>query len=153
MTEIWFYHLERSPLERVLPGLLEKTLARGWRAVVRAGTSERIEALDAHLWAYTDESFLPHGTEASAHPAEEPVYLTAGGERPNAPDVLLLVDRAPPPDLETELDGLTRLITVFDGADESALADARALWKKAAAAGLEASYWKQASSGKFERQQ
>ena len=153
MTEIWFYHLERSPLERVLPGLLEKTLARGWRAVVRAGSPERVQSLDAHLWTYTDESFLPHGTGASAHAAEEPVYLTDGAERPNAPDVLLLVDRAPAPDFGSELEGLTRLITVFDGADDAAVQDARALWKRAKDAGLEASYWKQSASGKFERQQ
>ena len=37
MTEILFYHLERAALESVLPGLLEKSLERGWKAVVRAG--------------------------------------------------------------------------------------------------------------------
>ena len=50
MTEILFYHLHRQPLERVLPPLLEKSLERGWRAVVQASSEERIEALDAHLW-------------------------------------------------------------------------------------------------------
>ncbi|MGA7117695.1 MAG: DNA polymerase III subunit chi, partial [Hyphomicrobium sp.] len=39
-SEVLFYHLERQPLERVLPGLLEKTLQRGWRAVVQAGSAE-----------------------------------------------------------------------------------------------------------------
>ncbi|MDB5454933.1 MAG: polymerase chi subunit HolC, partial [Caulobacter sp.] len=33
--DVWFYHLERSALEQVLPELLEKTLGRGWRALVR----------------------------------------------------------------------------------------------------------------------
>ena len=41
--EIWFYHLERSTLDQVLPGLLEKTRERGWRALVRAeGRRERL---------------------------------------------------------------------------------------------------------------
>ena len=31
MTEVLFYHLEQQPLERVLPSLVERTLARGWR--------------------------------------------------------------------------------------------------------------------------
>ena len=60
MTEILFYHLESGRLEDVLPGLLEKTLERGWRAVVQTGTKERAESLDGFLWTYRDESFLPH---------------------------------------------------------------------------------------------
>ena len=37
MTEILFYHLEAQPLEKVLPVLLEKSLERGWSAIVEAG--------------------------------------------------------------------------------------------------------------------
>jgi hypothetical protein len=44
MTEVLFYHLEHQPLERVLPSLVERTLERGWRAVVQAGSEERVEA-------------------------------------------------------------------------------------------------------------
>ena len=62
MTEILFYHLHRQPLERVLPTLLERSLERGWRVVVQASSEERVEALDAHLWTFRDDSFLPHGT-------------------------------------------------------------------------------------------
>ncbi len=66
MTEIRFYHLLDQRLERVLPQLLEMSLARGWRVVVQATSEERIEALDAHLWTYRDDSFLPHGTVAQS---------------------------------------------------------------------------------------
>src|SRR5215470_777200 len=62
MTEIVFYQLQRQPLERVLPTLIEKSLERGWRVVVQAASEERVEALDAHLWTFRDDSFLPHGT-------------------------------------------------------------------------------------------
>jgi DNA polymerase-3 subunit chi len=61
MTEIWFYHLETQPLERALPVLLEKTLERGWRAVVETSSRERATALDTMLWTYRDDAFLPHG--------------------------------------------------------------------------------------------
>ncbi|MGZ8395340.1 MAG: DNA polymerase III subunit chi, partial [Rhodoplanes sp.] len=54
MTELLFYHLERRPVEAVLPQLLEKSLSRGWRVVVQSSSEERVEALDAHLWAYRD---------------------------------------------------------------------------------------------------
>ena len=58
MTEILFYHLQRQPLEKVLPPLLENSLERGWRVVVQAASDERVEALDAHLWTYRDDAFL-----------------------------------------------------------------------------------------------
>ena len=49
MTEIVFYQLQRQPLERVLPTLIEKSLERGWRVIVQAASEERVEALDAQL--------------------------------------------------------------------------------------------------------
>ena len=59
MPDVLFYHLQRQPLEAVLPTLLQKTRERGWRAVVQATTDERMTALDDHLWTFTDDSFLP----------------------------------------------------------------------------------------------
>ena len=41
-ADVMFYHLERQPLERVLPMLVEKTLERGWRAVIQVGSQERL---------------------------------------------------------------------------------------------------------------
>ncbi len=76
--EVLFYHLERQPLERALPALLEKTLAKGWRAVVQAASEERLAALDLALWTYADDSFLPHGTAKTGSADAQPVYLTAG---------------------------------------------------------------------------
>ena len=49
MTDVLFYHLETRPLETVLPDLLNRSLAKGWRAVVQIGSDDRLEALDAHL--------------------------------------------------------------------------------------------------------
>ena len=70
MAEIWFYHLEQSALEAALPPLLEKCLARGWRALVRGGQPERLEALDDLLWTWRDDSFLPHLAAARARGIE-----------------------------------------------------------------------------------
>ena len=66
MTEVLFYHLQNMSLESVLPPLLEKSLERGWRVVVQSTSQERTEALDAHLWTYRDNSFLPHATWRAA---------------------------------------------------------------------------------------
>ena len=147
MTEVWFYHLERARLEHVLPGLLEKTLARGKRALVKAGSPERLEALDARLWTYRDDSFLPHGRDR-ARAEDEPVFLTTGEDNPNAAEFLFLVDGA-----ETEdLAAFERCLMIFDGRDDEAAAQARAFWRRAKEAGHAIAYWRQSPQGKWEKQ-
>ena len=145
--EILFYHLEHATLELVLPQLLEKTLERGWRAVVQAGSKERMEALDTTLWTYLEGSFLPHGTMRDGHAERQPVFLTTADDRPNAADVRFLVDRAKCNDL----DGYTRVVILFDGSDGEAVADARAEWKRLTGKGYAATYWQQSASGKWEK--
>jgi DNA polymerase-3 subunit chi len=123
--EIWFYHLERWSLDRALPPLLEKTLQRGWRAVVQVGVPERIDALDAHLWTYRDDGFLPHALADDEHVSEQPIVLTEAQENPNGAEALFLVDSAQPGDLT----GYQRCILIFDGNDQDSLKEAREHWK------------------------
>lgn len=149
MPEVLFYHLERASLESVLPGLLEKTLERGWKAVVRARARERVDAIDALLWIYREDSFLPHGS-GSEFAARQPVFITDGPEKPNGAEVLFLVDGASAD--QDELSSFVRCVTIFDGGDEAAVGAARAFWKRAKDAGCEATYWKQADSGRWEKQ-
>lgn len=146
-TEVVFYHLERQPLERVLPSLLEKTLERGWRAVVQSGSEERLAALDTALWTYTDESFLPHGTRKDGHAADQPIYLTTGEETPNGAGVRFLVDGA----VAASFEGFSRFVYLFDGRDEEAKATARSQWQAAKTAGVSVTYWRQNDAGRWEK--
>lgn len=153
MTDVWFYHLQRETLENALPPLLQKTLERNWRAVVRAGGQERVDALDAHLWTFRDDAVLPHGRAADGFAARQPIYLTAGTELPNGPHALFLVDGAAPGDWTApDLTLLERIVLIFDGRDEIALAEARRQWTAAKAAGHPATYWKQSAAGRWEKQ-
>jgi len=147
MAEVLFYHLERQPLERVLPVLLEKTLERGWRAVVQTASQEYAEALDAHLWTYRAESFLPHGLASEREASRYPIVLTPDGANPNGAQVRFVVEGAPLPDAGD----YARVVVLFNGGDDSALAAARASWKAAKAAGHEATYWQQSETGKWEK--
>ena len=149
MTEILFYHLDRQPLERVLPELLEKCLERGWRTVVQVASNERLEALDAHLWTYRDESFLPHGTprEGAGVAELQPVWLTTEADNPNGASVRFLADGAEVLDIA----GYTRVVMLFDGNDPDAVDKARESWKKVKAEGHEATYWQQSERGRWEK--
>lgn len=145
MTEILFYHLESQPLERVVPVLLEKTLERGWTAVVEAGSRERAEALDTVLWTYRDDSFLPHGLAGQETDARQPVLLTTGSDNPNGANVRFFVDRAVPQDVA----GYDRVVFLFSGHDPDAVTEARAAWKALSTPANVVTYWQQDASGRW----
>ena len=146
MAEVLFYHLQGQPLERVLPTLIERSLERGWRVVVQSSSEERVEALDAQLWTYRDDSFLPHGTHREATAAEQPVLLTVDEHNPNAAAVRFLIDGAPvPPDAQS----YQRIVLMFDGTDDDAVADARTRWSAAKAAGFAVTYWQADDTGRW----
>ena len=146
MTEVLFYHLQGQKLEGVLPTLLERSVERGWRVVVQGSSEERMDALDSHLWVYSDDSFLPHGTWREAEAVEQPVLLTVTDANPNAATVRFLIDGAlVPADAAT----YQRLVLLFDGDDEEAVAAARAQWSDVKAKGFEATYWQPDDSGRW----
>ena len=150
MTEVLFYHLKGQTPEQVLPALLAKSLERGWRVVVQASSDERVEALDAHLWTWREDSFLPHGTWRDAEAAEQPIVLTANEENPNRATVRFLVDGA---NLSGDTTGYQRIVLLFDGDDPEAVEAARARWSEAKAAGAEVTYWQADEHGRWRRQE
>lgn len=147
MAEVLFYHLTESTLEEALPGLLEKSLERGWKAVVQTGTEERRDALDAHLWTFRDDSFLAHATDREPHPADQPVLLTTGTGNGNAAEIRFIVDGAVPPDLT----GYQRAVFLFDGHDEAQVEGARERWKRLKGESHAVTYWQQTPERRWER--
>ena len=122
LTEIRFYHLQRTSLEHALPVLLEKTLERGWRAVVMARSRERVDSLNGMLWTYRNDSFLPHGGAEDGNGAvSENVGMF---------------------DLCCEL---------FDGSDAETVNAARTRWTAYLKAGHHLNYWQQNAGGGWEK--
>jgi len=148
VCEVWFYHLERTGLDQALPELLQKTLTRGWRALVRTPDRNRIEHLDGWLWSFRDDSFLPHGLADEPQATRQPVLLTAAADNPNAAQALFLLDDAEPGPLED----YERCIILFDGRDEQLTAAARRRWTVLKGAGHPVSYWRQSGEGRWEKQ-
>jgi DNA polymerase III subunit chi len=149
MTEILFYQLNGQKLEQVLPPLVQRSLERGWRVAVQASSDERVEALDAHLWTWRDDAFLPHGTWREAEAAEQPVLLTVNAENPNGAVVRFLVDGAAVP---ADAAAYQRLVLLFDGDDPEALETARTRWANAKNEGFDVTYWRTDENGRWQRQ-
>ena len=145
--DVWFYHLTTQPLEKALPTLLERSIERGWTAVVQMSSQERLTALDNFLWTYAEESFLAHGTAADGDPELQHVYLTTGPENPNEAEVRFFIESAR---VSPVLDGsgvYERIVVMFDGNNDEELQAARAQWKELKAKELELSYWQQDENG------
>lgn len=143
MAEVGFYHLLSTPLERALPKLLERAVGQGHRAVVHAGSPERVEHLNALLWTYDEAGFLPHGSARDGNAALQPIWLTDKWENPNGASIVFLVDGVAGDDLSP----YARCIDMFDGNDGDAVAAARNRWRAASAAGHTLTYWQQTEKG------
>jgi DNA polymerase III subunit chi len=146
MTSVAFYHLQKWPLDRALPKLLEKTIETGNRAVVMAGSDERVEALNTLLWTYENESWLPHGSRKDGAPEDHPVWLTINDENPNQSQFLFLTDGAS----SDHVGEFERCFELFDGEDDTAVTAAREHWKTYKDAGYDLTYWQQTDRGGWE---
>ncbi|WP_105431952.1 DNA polymerase III subunit chi [Neorhizobium sp. T6_25] len=145
MTEVLFYHLTESKLEEALPALLEKSVERGWKVAVQTSADVRRDFLDAHLWTFREDSFLPHGTDASPMAEAQPVLLTSAAENGNGATVRFLVDGAEPPPIAN----YDRIVFMFDGYDTVQVDNARAQWKKLKGEGHALTYWQQSEEGRW----
>lgn len=143
MTEIRFYHLTRSTMGQALPELLEKTLSRGWRAVIRLNDDVRLDELNKQLWTYRKTSFLPHGSAKDGAGEDQPVWLTTQDDCPNDAAVLFQLDGA----TGMALDKYDLVCDVFDGNDFEIVEQARARWVSYKKEGHKLAYWQQGERG------
>lgn len=147
MTEVGFYHLTTRSLDWALAKLLDRALSLGKRAVVLAGSTERVESLSSQLWTFDPNSFLPHGTAKDGMAEHQPVWLTADDENPNGAHFVMLIDGQ-----ETaRLADYERCFEIFDGRDSGQVERARAHWTAYKAAGHTVTYWRQNDAGGWEK--
>jgi DNA polymerase-3 subunit chi len=146
MTSVAFYHLKKWPLELALPKLLEKTTKTSKRAVVIAGSDERVEEVTALLWVYKNDSWLPHGCSKDGDPEDQPIWLTKTDENPNASQFLFLIDGA----TSSHVGRFERCFELFDGNDEVAVGTAREHWKSYQDLGYDLTYWQQTDRSGWE---
>lgn len=145
MAEIHFYHLTSTPLERVLPKLLEKAVQGGFRSIVRVESEEKAEWMNNMLWTYDPNSFLPHGSTKDGFVEQQPIYITSGEDNPNNANLLIVTDHSEFPSGAA----YDRVIDIFDGSDIQLTTQARERWKKYKAAGHALEYRQQAENGSW----
>jgi DNA polymerase-3 subunit chi len=150
MSEVLFYHLESRSLDDALPGLVDRSLQRDWRVVIRTESADRAQAIDMHLWTWNEESFLPHAQLGDGNAATQPVLITVEDGNSNGATVLFLVGGAVPENWN-DVD-FARVVILFDARDANAVSQARSTWKTVKDLGHDATYWRQSAQGKWEKQ-
>ena len=142
MAEVLFYQLTASPLEASLPELLERSLARGWRVLLRCGSEAGMASLDEHALDL-ERGLVP----AARHRAGRARGAAADLSHPRRrePERRQRADagRRRPRRRTAEMAGFERTCLLFDGHDARALEAARADWRAVKAAALPAKYWAQ----------
>ncbi len=142
-TTVQFYHLLSTSATRAVPKLMEKALKSGSRVVMLLDSDAALKQMSDALWSNDPASFLPHGTVRDGHIAEQPILLTVTEENPNNADILCVLGGAIP----ASVSGFTKLLDVFDGANEDEVARARLRWSHYKAQGLALQYVKQQPGG------
>lgn len=145
--ELLFYHLQVAPIERVLPDLLFKSLEKGWRAVIETCSVQEAEAIDAMLWTFADDSFLPHGKSGEPFSQDQKILVTADNENLNQAEIRFFVDAGD----VTAHSGYQRLVYIFNGHDEKAVTRARGQWQAGQDAEMTMTYWQQNEAGRWEQ--
>lgn len=145
--EVLFYHLTEATLEEALPPLVEKCLERGWKVAIQTSSEERRDALDARLWTYREDAFIPHGTDQEPHASEQPVLLTISDDNANGATIRFLVDGAEPAALES----YQRAVFMFDGHDTMQVEAARKQWRTMKLEGHAVTYWQQGPDRRWQK--
>jgi DNA polymerase-3 subunit chi len=140
-----FYHLTRTPLERVLPVIAHKLLDEGGRLLIVAEEEAARVKLDELLWRYSAESFLPHAQAGTGDDSLQPVLIAEVPQAGNGARNVALADGV----WRDEALGFDRAFHFFD---EDRIVEARAAWKGLAdREGVERRYWKQNDAGRWEQ--
>ncbi|WP_455478455.1 DNA polymerase III subunit chi [Bartonella sp. B10] len=137
--DILFYNLIRSTLEDVIPTLVERAMTRFGKVTIQCVNKERCDAIDTHLWVYSDESFIGHGTESDKYSNFQPVFLTTGQENPNDAKIRFLTEGA----ICSDINSYQRIVVIFDGRNDEQLDLIRTQWKKYKMENHNLTYWQQ----------
>lgn len=147
MTQVSFYHLTSTPIQRALPKLLEKIVAGGNKALVVTGSEEEAEQLNQLLWTYNPDSFLPHGTMKDGRLEDQPILISTETTPVNKASMALVTNGQIPDNLER----FERILDIFDGNNAEAVTAARNRWMVYKEAGHNLTYQKQTEMGGWEK--
>lgn len=146
MTEISFYHLTTSTMEKSLPKLVEKIYDLGHKIVIFFDDMQKMQIVDDLLWTYSQKTFLAHGTLNDEMKEVQPIYLTTQEENPNLATILIKVGNK----LPEYFPSFHKVIDIFSANNEIDLLAARERYKNCKTS-HNVSYYKQNADGSWSK--
>lgn len=160
--DVAFYQLNRTPLERALPKLLEKIYGSGMRALVLCDSQEKVELLNNMLWTFSPGAFLPHGFQGD--PKRHPIWLSTSPENVNDANIIVVTNgeviststEAPKQEKEKDKDKDTphpyeKCIDIFEGSCQESTLSARERYRIYQSRNCTLTFWKQDTDGAWEK--
>jgi DNA polymerase III subunit chi len=144
MTEIRFYHLTVTPLEKALPQILRKVMEGEKRAVIQFNDMNLLRKIDDMLWVFSQRQPIPHGTKQDGYEADQPLYLTTEEENPNKAESLINIGKNGFSEFAHKF---SQYIDIIDGNDASELEEARKRYEAHKNSGKNVTYFKQDANG------
>lgn len=136
-----FYHLTRSPLDRVLPRIAQRLHDDGERLLLLSEHADQRRHLDMLLWTYAPDSFLPHAEAGAGDDTLQAVLIAPEPTDASAARNVAIVDGR-------WRDEALTFDRAFHFFGEDHIAAARAAWKGLADRdGVERRYWRQGDGG------
>lgn len=151
MAEISFYHLQYSSAPTAITRLLHKAQERGMSSVLLCEKDEDVVQMDELLWTHVTDAFLPHATDQDDKPDQQPVLITSSTERVDNNAQLLVIKGKNQPLEPDYLNRFSKVMDVFDGANDHDVKDARKRWAIYKKQGYSMSYWKQNKNGGWQQ--
>ncbi|CAO4834817.1 MAG: hypothetical protein CNLJKLNK_00790 [Holosporales bacterium] len=141
MTEYSFYALKNTTIEKTLPKLLEKIYNAGLMVHVLCKNDDQLKALDASIWTFSSNAFVPHGSiyDPKDTHEEHPIFLSLDQNIVNNATVFLSLQPIP-------LHGFEKIIYFFD-----LYQDGAELFEKHYQSLPKATYWQQTQTGGWEK--
>jgi DNA polymerase-3 subunit chi len=133
--------------DKALPILLGKALASGKNIKVKTTTADNLSHLDELLWTVPAQSFLPHGTAADGHSAQQPIFLSLDDEIPNDAKILFVAHGATIHDAAR----FDLVCIVMENNDPDIIASYRALWSQFKKDNHSVTYWQQSDDGSWHK--
>ncbi|ODP36415.1 DNA polymerase III subunit chi [Sphingomonas turrisvirgatae] len=141
--QVDFYHLTTTPVERALPSIAVKVVESGGRLLVVSGDEGQRRQIDASLWTWQADSFLPHAQAGAGDDSLQPVLIGEAVDPANGARFVALIDGV----WRDEALAFDRAFHFFDG---ERIAESRAAWKALAdRQGVERRYFKQDENGRW----
>ena len=142
--EYSFYHHEASTIESTLPQLLEKSIKKNWRALVKTQI-DYLPELDDFLWSFKTDSFLPHGRDDQPKMEHHPIVISSSAKIADNFQIVFLLKGS----YVDNLNDVERCVIFIDGRSEESICNERNRWQKLKGKGAKLNYYQQNANGEW----